>query len=75
MRGPVYWHPRLYEAAMRALYGRAGFAERYRAVASLIPAGTDVVDLCAGDGRLRHYLPPGTPYLAVDINEPFLDML
>ena len=75
MKGPVYWHPWLYEQAMRRLYGARGFDERYEAVASQIPPGADVVDLCAGDGRLRHYLPKGTPYTAVDLNAAFLRRL
>ncbi|MEW5849762.1 MAG: class I SAM-dependent methyltransferase [Myxococcota bacterium] len=75
MRGPVYWHPALYKLAMRRLYGKSGFEERYRVVAAHVPPGSDVIDLCAGDGRLRRYLPPGTPYLAVDTNEVFLRKL
>ena len=75
MRGPVYWHPAVYQLAMRRLYGAAGFAERYRAVAQQVPPGADVVDLCAGDGLLRHHLPPGTPYLAVDMNTTVLRAL
>ncbi|MBI5493621.1 MAG: hypothetical protein HY904_01260 [Deltaproteobacteria bacterium] len=68
MKGPVYWHPWLYQSAMRLLYGAHGYHERYRVVAAQVPPGCDVVDLCAGDGRLRSYLPPGTRYLAVDQN-------
>ncbi len=75
MKGPVYWHPALYQLAMRRLYGPQGFHERYRVVAQQVPPGCDVVDLCAGDGLLRHHLPPGTAYLAVDINAAFLDGL
>ena len=75
MKGPVYWHPALYQLAMRRLYGAQGFQQRYRVVAQQVPPGCDVVDLCAGDGLLRHHLPPGTEYLAVDINAAFLDGL
>jgi trans-aconitate methyltransferase len=41
-------------------------------VASLIPEGSEVVDLCAGDGELRRHLPESTRYTAVDMNVPFL---
>jgi hypothetical protein len=60
---------------MRRLYGARGFDERYQVVAAQVPAGCDVVDLCAGDGRLRNYLPRGTPYTAVDLNASFLRRL
>lgn len=75
MRGPVYWHPALYAAAMKRLYGRDGFAERYTEVARHIPPGTEVVDLCAGDGLLRHHLDPSCHYTAVDMNAPFMRKL
>jgi hypothetical protein len=71
----VYWHPALYEGAMRVLYGARGACERYEVVAALIEPGTEVVDLCAGDGRLRHFLPPDVRYLAVDMNDGFLRRL
>lgn len=69
----VYAHPWLYQAVMRALYGR-GFEARYRAIAELIEPGSDVFEVCAGDGYLyRRYLAPkGVRYAGGDINEAFL---
>ena len=72
MKGPVYWHPWLYRRVMTRLYGQIGYEERYRVVAKEVPPDCDVVDLCAGDGRLRHYLPGSVRYTAVDMNEGFL---
>jgi trans-aconitate methyltransferase len=51
MRSPVYWHPRLYEGAMRLLYGRH-YRARYAEIARRVERGASVVDLCCGDCRL-----------------------
>ena len=69
----VYAHPWLYQGVMRALYGR-GFDERYRAIAELIEPGSEVFEVCAGDGYLyRRYLrPKRVRYSGGDINEAFL---
>lgn len=51
-----YWHPLLYRAAMRVLYGTE-YRSRYRVLAGLIPAGDSVAEFCCGDARLyTHYL-------------------
>ncbi|HVU36853.1 MAG TPA: methionine biosynthesis protein MetW [Opitutales bacterium] len=73
MQSPIYWHPKLYAAAMRMLYGEH-FAARYEDIAKLIPEGSRVVDVCMGDGRLyRDYLQAkGVDYLGLDINESFV---
>ena len=51
MRSLVYWHPRLYEGAMRLLYGRH-YRARYAEIARRVELGASVVDLCCGDCRL-----------------------
>ncbi len=70
---PVYFHPRLYELALRLLY-RSCYHERLDAVASEIPAGSSVTDLCAGDCALYRYALKGkeVEYLACDSNDRFL---
>lgn len=50
MTSPIYWHPLLYRLAMRLLYGRF-FEARYAPVAELIPDGSSVHEVCAGDCR------------------------
>ncbi|MFH1742226.1 MAG: methionine biosynthesis protein MetW [bacterium] len=76
MRSPTYWHPLFYQTAMRLLYGR-GFADRYRAVASAIPTGCSVVDICCGDAYLfRRFLSEeAVTYLGLDINPVFVRWL
>ncbi|HPA46305.1 MAG TPA: methionine biosynthesis protein MetW [bacterium] len=76
MKSPTYWHPVLYQLAMRIVYGR-WFEERFRAVADAIPDGTSVVDVCCGDGYLyRRFLSTrNIDYLGLDINAMFIRWL
>ncbi len=69
----VYAHPWLYQAAMRALYGR-GFDARYRAIADLIEPGSDVFEVCAGDAYLyeRYLERKSIRYAGGDINDTFV---
>lgn len=73
MTSLVYRHPRLYRWVLRALYGRA-LTERERAVASLVPPGARVVDVCCGDGGVRRAL-PGRRYVGVDASPRFVRAL
>ena len=61
---------------MRILYG-SRFPKRYRALASAIPPGCGVVDVCCGDAYLyRHYLTDEPlSYLGLDINAGFVRWL
>jgi hypothetical protein len=47
----IYQHRTAYHLLMRLLYGRH-FSARYEAIAVEVPAGSSVVDVCAGDGYL-----------------------
>jgi hypothetical protein len=69
----VYAHPWLYQGLMRALYGR-GFDARYRAISALIEPGSEVFEVCAGDGYLyEHYLrSKGIRYAGGDISDVFV---
>jgi hypothetical protein len=73
MQSPIYWHPRLYSAAMRWLYGK-NYGARYADIAQLIPEGSRVIDVCMGDGRLyTDYLKDKrVSYLGLDINAAFV---
>jgi len=72
----IYSHASIYEAVMRALYGR-GYDERFRAVAELIAEGSSVLDVCCGPGTLFHrYLKAkGVRYTGLDINQHFVERL
>ena len=54
---------------MRLLYGRS-FSARYEAVADEVPAGSEVVDVCAGDGYLylNYLCAKPVQYQALDIS-------
>jgi hypothetical protein len=52
----LYSHRTVYHGVMRLLYGRH-LSARWVAAAAEVPAGSHVVDVCSGDGRLfREYL-------------------
>ncbi|MFB3785420.1 MAG: hypothetical protein ACE15F_03530 [bacterium] len=73
MISPIYWHPRLYEAALRLLY-LSHYRERIQAVAERIPDGSSVADVCAGDCSLGRYGLRDKPitYTAYDWNPVFV---
>jgi len=56
MQSPIFWHPKLYEFAMKKLYG-AFFESRYTHLAKLIPDNCQLLELCMGDMYFyNHYL-------------------
>jgi SAM-dependent methyltransferase len=65
-----------YELLMRVLYGRH-YAERMRSVASQVPDGASVLELCCGPGTLyRRYLRRRAgAYIGIDVNEGFVEAL
>ncbi len=69
----IYRYPLVYQAVMRLLYGRY-FQARYTALASEVPDGSSVVEVCAGDCYLyRRYLrPKKVDYLALDLSSHFV---
>jgi SAM-dependent methyltransferase len=72
----IYRIPVLYEAFIFVRYRRAYF-ERSRAVASLIPKKSSVVDLCCGPATLyhRHLRHKNIEYTGLDINPRFVQRL
>lgn len=72
-RGLPYRSPRLYHLLMKFLY-RDGYAERYEAIAELVPPGSSVLDVCCGDGRLFEscLARKGVSYIGLDINPAFI---
>jgi SAM-dependent methyltransferase len=65
----IYNHRAAYHLLMRLLYGRH-FSARYEAIAAEVPGGSDVVDVCAGDGYLylSYLRAKSVSYLALDIS-------
>lgn len=74
MTSPIYRSPRLYEWTMTALYGRH-YQARYATLASLIPSGTSVLELCCGPGALyrRALRAKEIHYIGLDISPVFID--
>ena len=71
MKGPIYWHPVLYDLAVRLIY-RGDYDRRLRGVVEQIEPGWAVMDVCCGTGMLARALPVGQPYLGLDFNDVFI---
>lgn len=69
----VYRNRAVYELLMRGLYGRH-YADRYGAIAALVPAGAEVVDVCCGPATLytRYLHAKSVSYTGLDLNERFV---
>lgn len=76
MISPVYWHPVIYQLFLRIIFGRQ-FKIRYQEVASFIPNGSCVVDICCGDCTIYRYFlrKKNVQYLGLDINLFFVRWL
>ena len=72
----LYRSERGYVLAMRALYGRH-YEARHRAVANLVPARAEVLDVCCGPATIwRRYLrAKEVRYHGLDINPRFIERL
>lgn len=70
--GFIYWHPIIYHSLMHMLYGR-NIRARYEAIASLLPDGICVVDVCSGDCYITTFLTgKRIDYLGLDLNPRFI---
>ena len=69
----VYKTPLIYETVMRLLYGQQ-FNARYEAIASCIPDGATVLDVCCGPPVLfkRFLREKSIDYTGIDINARFV---
>ena len=76
MSSLIYNHRTAYQLLMRLLYGRY-FARRYEAIAAEVPAGSTVVDVCAGDGYLylKYLRAKEVQYQALDISPRFVQWM
>ena len=72
-RSIIYRSALLYRLLMVALYGRSSRA-RHRAIADVIPDGSEAVELCCGPGILysTYLRPRNVRYTGLDINEGFI---
>ena len=72
----IYQNALVYESVMLVLYGRHYFS-RYKAIASLIPNGAGVLDVCCGPARIysRYLKRKDVKYYGLDINEGFISNL
>jgi SAM-dependent methyltransferase len=72
----VYRSPLIYETVMLALYGRH-YSSRYRAIADLIPADSEVLDVCCGPAKLyqRYLRKKSVRYCGLDISDRFINRL
>ncbi|MBI4577641.1 MAG: hypothetical protein HY722_15370 [Planctomycetes bacterium] len=70
---PVYADPRVYDVAMRLLYG-PDLALRYRALSRRIPDGVEVAEHCCGTAELyrRHLRRRHLAWRGYDTNATFL---
>lgn len=75
-RSLIYRSSRLYEFAMLSLYGRH-YRARHSVIATLIPPGSSVVELCCGPGVLysRHLKGKNVRYLGLDYSPAFIESL
>jgi trans-aconitate methyltransferase len=72
----IYRNSATYELLLRVLYGRH-YAERFEAIAGLVPDGAAVVDLCCGPATLytRYLREKSVDYLGLDINDGYIARL
>lgn len=73
MKSIIYRHPAIYTLAMKLPY-KNNFHERYRAIADLIPAGAEIIDVCCGDCYIyfNFLKDKNVKYLGLDINRTFV---
>lgn len=76
MTGLVYYHPRIYQALMRLLYG-GQYETRYRVIAELVPEGARLNDICCGDCYIyfKYLKQKKVQYRGFDNNPVFINWL
>jgi len=73
MQSPIYWHPFLYQSAIRFTYGKH-YISRYKQLEKHIPKHADLLELCMGDCffYLNFLRQKQINYKCADINEVFV---
>lgn len=73
-RGSHYQSPPVYKF-FSALKLRENYDLRYRLAAQYLKVGESVLDVCAGLGEFKGFLPEGCSYRALEASRPFLRKL
>lgn len=74
LKGIHYRNPLFYRTQTLIKLGPS-YRRRFEIAASHIPAGASVLDICAGPGDLRHFLPPDCRYTALEASPEFTGLL
>jgi len=74
VRGSHYQNPPVYKF-LTALKLRKSYGLRYRLAARYLVPGEAVLDVCAGLGEFKRFLPAGSSYRALEASRPFLRKL
>jgi hypothetical protein len=69
-RGIHYRNPQVYKF-LTALKLRQDYHKRFQIAANYVREGESVLDICAGSGEFRDFLPPGCAYQSVDASPSF----
>lgn len=74
MRSPIYWHPFLYQAAIKLSFG-SRLKARYFNLQKHIPANSNLLELCMGDAflYLNYLKQKNINYTCVDVNTAFIN--
>jgi hypothetical protein len=70
IKGLYYRNKALYEI-LTAIKLRKDIDRRYQIASSYIHSGESVIDVCAGSGQLKKFLPPFCSYLAIEASPQF----
>ncbi|MGZ3883096.1 MAG: hypothetical protein ACXVP0_00080 [Bacteroidia bacterium] len=73
MQSPIYWHPKLYQTAIKCSFG-SHYAARYSALKKHIPKNAQLLELCMGDAffYLNHLSGMPLSYSCADVNPVFI---
>jgi len=73
MKSIAYWNPFIYSLFMRFSY-KSNYLKRYQEIASLIDAGSSLVDVCCGDCKIYKFLKDkNIAYTGLDFNSSFVN--
>ncbi len=71
LKGIHYRSPLAYQAITHILLGKAR-RRRFEIAAELLGGSSSVLDICAGTGGLKDFLPPAAAYTALDASPEFI---
>lgn len=74
LKGILYNSVTIYNLVTKLKLG-SHYSFRYELCASYIKAGDTVLDICAGPGELKNYLPPSVKYETIELSKAFIAAL